>query len=454
MMSQSGIRQAMGWHGQAQSSELDHVRIVDEKAGGVAVDQHGQARSLTMPPGAWPMLALILTLLLLAPGCKRQTVEALPDYARPLPPGAPALRKLSPEEWPDLSKARFDAAFREALVRSIQWFEKPSTVRAFPVENITHPHAKASVNAFARVLDQSSGVPTEVERRLRDAFDCYTSVGWNGQGVVFFTGYYSPTFRASPTRTAEFQYPLYRKPPDLVTDEATGEVRGRQVAGQLVDYPTRAQIDAYADRLGLVGREVAWLPSKLDAYIIHVNGSARLQMTTGRDMYVGFAGTNGREYTSIGQLLVKAGKIEKHKLSLPAIIEYFKSHPDELDLYLNQNDRYVFFQEYDAASWPAGSLGVKVTPMRTVATDKEIFPRGGVVFVTTDIPAGADRTRSFAQFMMDQDTGGAIRSPGRGDIYMGAGEEAAALAGRQAAEGRLYYFFLKPERLGEQFSAR
>ena len=53
----------------------------------------------------------------------------------------------------------------------------------------------------------------------------------------------------------------------------------------------------------------------------------------------------------------------------------------------------------------------------------------------------------FSQFMLDQDTGGAIRAAGRADIYMGTGPQAEVLAGRQAAEGQLYYLFLKPKRL-------
>ena len=54
-------------------------------------------------------------------------------------------------------------------------------------------------------------------------------------------------------------------------------------------------------------------------------------------------------------------------------------------------------------------------------------------------------TREFHRFMVDQDTGGAIRAPGRADIYMGNGRVAEVLAGGQYAEGELYYFFLKPQ---------
>ncbi|MEM7229974.1 MAG: 3D domain-containing protein, partial [Planctomycetota bacterium] len=57
--------------------------------------------------------------------------------------------------------------------------------------------------------------------------------------------------------------------------------------------------------------------------------------------------------------------------------------------------------------------------------------------------------RSFVRFMLDQDTGGAIKAPGRADIFMGIGKSAEILAGGQYAEGTLCYIFLKPEYVTE-----
>src|SRR5690606_37002692 len=94
-----------------------------------------------------------------------------------------------------------------------------------------------------------------------------------------------------------------------------------------------------------------------------------------------------------------------------------------------------------------GSLGVKVSPETTLATDKSIYPRGGVVLVDTKAVTFSHGQQRFLRFMLDQDTGGAIQAPGRADIYMGEGASAEILAGGQYAEGRLYYLFLKPEYL-------
>ncbi|NEQ99109.1 MAG: murein transglycosylase, partial [Cyanothece sp. SIO2G6] len=43
----------------------------------------------------------------------------------------------------------------------------------------------------------------------------------------------------------------------------------------------------------------------------------------------------------------------------------------------------------------------------------------------------------------DQDTGGAIRGPGRVDIFMGIGDAAGDRAGLTRANGQLYYLLLK-----------
>ena len=105
----------------------------------------------------------------------------------------------------------------------------------------------------------------------------------------------------------------------------------------------------------------------------------------------------------------------------------------------------MFFTEYAGENWPAGSLGVQVTQETSLATDKKVYPRGGLVLADTSAVTFTSGRRPFTRFMLDQDSGGAIKAPGRADIYMGDGNSAEILAGGQYAEGRLFYFFLKPQ---------
>ncbi len=372
------------------------------------------------------------------------TVEE-PDYSRPLAPGQRALVKITdPKLLPNLQPAYNgkDDNLIKALDKSISWYQKPSSKKFYPKDDITHPQAQASVAAIKQLLLTSKSAE-EFQTRFYQMFDTYMSVGWNGKGGVLFTGYYSPIFTASAVQTDVYKYPLYKRPANLVSDPSTGQVTGWKQGDVVGKAPTRKELEASGQ---LKGSELVWLADPLDVFIIQVNGSTRLTMTDGKERYVGFAGTNGYDYTSVGKMLVADKKIQANKMSLATLRAYFKQHPEELEVYVNKNDRFVFFQDYQPDQWPAGALGVQVTDYRSLATDKDIFPRGSAVLTVTQVPTGAETgTRPFVQFMLDQDAGGAIRAPGRSDIYMGIGPEAEKIAGRQAYEGKLYYFFLKPE---------
>ncbi|HMN95838.1 MAG TPA: MltA domain-containing protein [Phycisphaerales bacterium] len=405
-------------------------------------------------PRALLCLSTALALLALG-GCRQQKVEEEPgpDYARPLGPGESALRKLGPgDPLPDIGAAfsQRDVLLLDAVDQSLSWFEAPSSRQFYPFEDIcTHEQSKASLLAF-RELIVSSSDRASFEREFLRLFDIYQTVGYNRKGVVLFTGYYSPEFTASRHRAPGFDYPIYRRPADLVTHPVTGEPQGRRMPdGSLARYPSRAEIE---DSRLLEGTELAWLPSYLDAYIIQVNGSAKLRLTDGSVIYVGYNGKTDRDYVGLGKLMVEAGLIEESKLSLPAIRAYAQKNPERVRELIRKNESFVFFAEYDGSNWPAGSLGRKVTEKSTLATDKKIYPRGNLVMVDTTIASFGDRRESFRRFMLDQDTGGAIKAPGRADIYMGIGPAAELLAGRQYNEGTLYYFFLKPEYIDQYLS--
>ena len=269
-----------------------------------------------------------------------------------------------------------------------------------------HEHARASLSAlydlFANSYDAQSFV-ADAERM----FDVYESVGYNNRGIVLFTGYYSPTFRASRTRTSRFAYPLYKRPADLVTDPVTGQPLGRRrFDDSLTPYHTRRQIEQ--SRM-FAGKELVWLEDPLSAYIVHVNGSAKLRLADGSLMYVGYAGKTDHPYMGLGQLMLDEGLLRSDELSLPAVRRVYEQNPQLVIDLIYRNENYVFFTEYDGDIWPAGSLGVPVTAQRTLATDKKVYPRGGLVLVNTKAVTFSEGQREFLEFMLDQDTGGAIQ---------------------------------------------
>ena len=219
----------------------------------------------------------------------------------------------------------------------------------------------------------------------------------------------------------------------------TGEPIGQRLPnGRIGRYPTRREIETTNM---FEGNELVWVETPLDAYVIQVNGSAKLRMPDGSIEFIGYDGKTDRRYTGLGTTLYDAGHITKK--DLPGIYDLYERNPDVVVEGMRENESYVFFRPYDGSAWPSGSLGRQVTGRASLATDKDVYPRGCVVFVDTEGVAVSGNEVPIQRFMLDQDTGGAIRAPGRADIYMGEGDEAETLAGGQYAEGRLYYFFLR-----------
>ncbi len=395
-------------------------------------------------------LSICMLACLVAAGCEKKSLAPMSpedeDFDRPLPPGELALRKITdPADLPDLTMAcEFTYNLREAVAHSLNYLSKPSSRRYFPYGEITHAHAAASLRAFDALLARPLP-PRALHDEILRRFDVYTSVGWDGSGTVLFTSYYTPIFRASRTRTAEFRYPLYKPPPNLVKGPE-GEVLGvRTASGAVRRLPPRRELV----RSGMLdGLELVYLADPFEAYIAHVQGSAKLRMPDGELITVGYAAHNGHEYRSIAKEMIADGKMRKRDLSLARMIAYFKANPAEVRTYVDKNPRFVFFGL--SSGPPRGSLNEPVTPMRSIATDKEVYPRACLAMISANLPlrhGGGIDVLPYKGFALDQDTGGAIRAPGRCDIYVGIGDEAGQIAGRTYSKGRLYYLFLKPSLL-------
>lgn len=395
-------------------------------------------------------LAVILGLVL-CPACKKpeepihQVPELKPDYNHQLPPGEKALRKIDPSHYPDFSAGFVNRPGLEDSIRnSIAYLGKPSSKQFFPYLDISHDRAVKSCRALLDVLAEAK-TPTEFDALIRERFEIYQSVGCDDRGTVLFTGYYRPIFDARLQPDAQFRYPLYKAPDNLVKDKDGNTLGMKTAGGAVIPCWTRAQIDS--PQSPLKGHEICWLKDPFEAYIVTVQGSGKLRMADGSYFEIGYAANNGYPYTSVGQALINDGAIAAEQLSLQGLIQYFHAHPEQLAKYLPRNQRYVFFQPRSGG--PYGSLNVPVTPYRSIATDKSIYPRACPAYLVTQLPVrlGNDiQNQPYGGFAMDQDTGGAIRAAGRCDIFMGTDDEKGSvgeLAGRTLNEGQLYYIFVK-----------
>ncbi len=300
---------------------------------------------------------------------------------------------------------------------------------------MTLDRVRRSVKRFRSLLIASRSA-TELQTAIQREFAFYQATGKDGKGTVGFTGYFEPVHRASRTATNEFRYPIFRLPSTF--------------SSWSKPHPTRANLEG-DDGLqfakgSLKGAEIAWLRDRLQAFLIQVQGSARLNLTDGSTMTVGYAGSTDYPYTGIGRELVKAGKFKLEDLTLPALTQYFRDNPAEMNIYLPRNQRFVFFKETQGS--PAmGSIGVPVLPERSIATDKTLFPPGALAMIQAQIPQPTMGSR-FAQqqvtrYVLDHDTGSAIKGAGRVDVFMGTGSLAGDRAGLIHSNGQLYYLLLK-----------
>lgn len=307
--------------------------------------------------------------------------------------------------------------------------------RRYQVAGITRDRVRRSLDRF-RQLVVNSTTPSQLQASVKREFVFYKSIGKDGQGTVAFTGYFQPIYAASRTQTAEYRYPLYRVPPNI--------------ASWPKPHPTRLELegaDALQGSKGLLrGLELVWLRDRFQAFLIHVQGSARLQFQDGDVMTVGFAGKTTHSYTGVGRELVKDGKFTLEQLNLPKLTEYFANFPEEMNKYLPKNQSFVFFR--DTKGSPAiGSIGVPVTAERSIATDKSLMPPGALALISTKLPypnaEGKLEQNQVNRYVLDQDTGGAIKGPGRVDVFMGTGNLAGDRAGFINSTGELYYPLLK-----------
>ena len=367
-----------------------------------------------------------------APGRPIEFAMTAPGSA-PLPPAAgdARLEPLAFAALPGWADDDHAAAFRT--------FRRTCAVAAgdgAPLRPARPGHeALARVCRAALALAEPSSA-AEARAFFEAHFAPFDVVPPGGRG--FLTGYYEPEFEGSRTRTAEFRVPLLDRPDDLVTapqGEALpgldpGLQAGRRTPDGLRPYPDRAAIEAGA--LGSLARPVVHLREPGEAFIIHVQGSARIRLADGGAMRVAYAGRNGHPYTSIGRILVERGEIPLPEMSLERLMGWLRDHPGPARDLMRMNRSYIFFREATELApedGPIGGAGVPLTPGRSLAVDRSLWAYGLPVWLEGELPLSLDRAEPLRRLMIAQDTGSAIVGPARGDFFFGSGAQAGTRAG-------------------------
>ena len=134
---------------------------------------------------------------------------------------------------------------------------------------------------------------------------------------------------------------------------------------------------------------------------------------------------------------------------MQAIRTWLEFHPQRMDEVLHHNESFVFFQQ--EVGGPYGSLGVEVTAFRSIATDYKLFPKGALCFMQAQLPDKVNinplkEWENASFFVLNQDTGGAIKGPARADLFCGNGNYAGFTAGHMNKYGKLFFLVLDPDR--------
>jgi membrane-bound lytic murein transglycosylase A len=274
----------------------------------------------------------------------------------------------------------------------------------------------------------------------------------------FLTAYYEPVVLGSLTASSEFREPLYARPDDLITLSENSLYPGipaglsaarRGSDGVLEPYPVRKQIDLEHANL----KPLIWVKDAIEAFMIHIQGSATIKLDSGRDVRISYAGKNGHPYTSIGKSLVNSGEMQLESMTLSTLKKWVRDNGQELGEkgrnLLHENASYIFFSINSEAGRPAGPIGgagVPLIPMRSIAVDRKIWSYGLPFWIEAELPLSTSNpeTTAFRRLMIAQDTGSAIIGPARADLYFGSGDDAGVLAGNIRHKGRMFVFLPIP----------
>ena len=339
-----------------------------------------------------------------------------------LRPAPPPHLTLTAARYDDLAGWQEDdvVAALPAFVRSCHRFlKRPDDA---PLDRRRHQTDFGLVGEWRPVCAAAAAVPARDPAAARAFFAqefAPLMAGNNGDNDGLFTGYFEITLHGARHRGGSYQTPLYRRPPDPK----------RFTRGEIADGALSGK-----------GLELLWVNSPIDAFFLEIQGSGVVELAGGGTVRVGYDGSNGKPYVSVGRLLIERGQLTRGKVTMVAIRDWMKAHPKKGAALRRDNPSYVFFRKLTTPG-PLGAGHVVLTPGRSLAVDRRFIALGIPIWLDAQQRFG---TGGFRRLVIAQDTGGAIRGPVRGDLFWGHGAAAASGAGSMNASGRYYLLLPKP----------
>lgn len=401
-------------------------------------------------------------------GCARAPIKSADQAMR--------LAKIPKSLSDDLNFTDFNKALKSNIAQLKKYRSEDFAIKFGPVEVVKEDYIKGLEELISALESDPTG--QIFLEKIKSDYEFYEVYGNKEWGEVFLTSYYEPIINGRSKKKKPYTQPLYGVPKDLVNIQFAeftktftelqpiqtiindksrdGLLRGRLVKGKftqqndtVVPYYSREEIESSPVLKGQA--EVLCYVDPIDAFFLQIQGSGTVILEKGKELRVGFAAQNGHSYKAIGKVLFDV--IPKEEMTAQRIVSHLRTLPPaEMQKILNQNPSYVFFQKLNGGALT--NFGGEVVPGRTIATDNRYFPKGALAFLEYQKPLFADdsseQVKTFkpsARFVLDQDTGGAIRGPHRVDLFWGRGDEAARVSGVMRNLGRLYYILPKKRNL-------
>jgi len=398
-------------------------------------------------PKYFAIIVLMVAIAFIFAGCRASVEKPIQDTV---------MEKISSYSYPKFSDDMDYHGLEHGILQSLVYLRKIPVDRVFVFGQDRYDtiHMIRSLEYFLEYIQQNPS-SKELKDFLKAKYRVYRSVGRDGRGEVLYTGYYEPNLRGSLYRSAEYKFPVYARPNNLLTIDLSlfkEKYKGERIIGRYTDhtvvpYYDRNDID-YKDALGDSAEVLAWVTDPIDIFFLQIQGSGKVYLDNGEVINVHYHATNGHPYRSIGKLLIDENKITREEMSMQKIRAYLQEHPEEIETIFNYNPSYVFFKiEPDG---PLGNINVRLTPGRSIALDRKLFPPAALAFIVTEKPFVDSSGKivawsEFSRFALNQDTGGAIKSPGRADLFWGNGHYAQIAAGHLKHTGELYFLVLKSD---------
>ena len=294
--------------------------------------------------------------------------------------------------------------------------------------------------AFYGKLCTQAKNTTDVKAFIEKNFTPYRIMNAEEEKRGLLTGYYEAEIHASYKKSERYKYPIYATPKDLVEVDLASiypelkhyRLRGRLQGNKVVPYYTRKEASLHDINASVI----CYCDSPIEKFFLEVQGSGIAKFDDNSSIYLGYANQNGQKYRSIGKYLISHNEISKDKISLQSIKKWLQEHPNRVDEVLNYNDSMVFFSKREQGA--TGALGVKLTPMHSVAVDKRYIPLGSMLYLSSNF-----HDKNINKIVFAQDTGGAIKGPLRADLFVGSGKNAQELAGHLKASLELWILLPK-----------